>query len=511
MGKLQKKGQRGSATNYITRTQAVKKLQLTLPDFRKICILKGIYPHEPKKKRKLAKGSSAPKTFYYVKDIQYLAHEPLLEKFAETKVFVRKIKKALGRDEFDAVQRTRENKPKYTLDHIVKERYPNFADSLKDLDDALCLIFLFSTMPRQGKVQPGIINKCRILAVEFMHYVIAAKCVKKVFVSIKGIYVQADIDGNDVTWIIPHQFTTPPPSNIDFKVMLSFLEIYTTVLGFVNFKLYSNLNLVYPPKALEEVFSEKSAIYYGDNIYRERLESLNIQLAEAQKTDEEEEIDEELLTADQSLEEILLARKEEENFKTLFSDCKFFLGREVPREILVLTIKSLGGEVSWGQESGAASIYPESDEQITHQIVDRPSQSHQFLSRCYIQPQWIFDSINQRKLLPVDEFVAGSVLPPHLSPFVQEEGYMPPEQVELLDRNSKKEEEAAVAADEKKAVMDAEEKRLAVMAMPKKRKALYNKMVHSNKKKASAVNKLKRKREEIDEDKNTKKAAKAGS
>jgi len=502
MGKLQKKGERGSATNYITRTQAVKKLQLTLPDFRKICILKGIYPHEPKKKRKLAKGSSAPKTFYYAKDIQYLAHEPLLTKFAETKIFVKKVKKALGRDELDTVQRVRDQKPKYTLDHIVKERYPNFADAVKDLDDALCLIFLFSTMPRQGKVQPGIINKCRILAVEFMHYVIAAKCVKKVFVSIKGIYVQVEIDGNDISWIIPHQFTTPPPSNIDFKVMLSFLELYTTVLGFVNFKLYSNLNLIYPPKALEDVFSEKSSIYYGDDIYRERLESLNIKLAEVQKLEEDEEIDEELLAGDETLEDLVLSRKEEETFKNLFSECKFFLSREVPREILALMLKSLGGEVSWSSESGVASTYDETDPDITHQIVDRPSQSHQFLSRCYVQPQWIFDSVNQRKLLPVDEYIAGGLLPPHLSPFVNAEGYVPPEQVELLDRN-KPEDEAVEAPKEG---LSAEDKRLAVMAMPKKRKALYNKMVYSNKKKASVVNKLKRKREELDETRDNKKA-----
>lgn len=505
MGKLQKKGERGSATNYITRTQAVKKLQLTLPDFRKICILKGIYPHEPKKKRKLAKGSSAPKTFYYVKDIQYLAHEPLLEKFADTKIFVKKLKKALGRDELDTVDRVRDQKPKYTLDHIVKERYPNFSDAVKDLDDALSLVFLFSTMPRQGKVQPGIINKCRILAVQFMHYVIAAKCLKKIFVSIKGFYVQVEIDGNDITWIIPHQFTTPPPTNIDFKVMLSFLEIYTTVIGFVNFKLYSNLNLIYPPKPLEEVFSEKSAVYYGDDIYRERLESLNIKLAEVEVPEEEDMIDEELLTADQSLEDLIQSQREEENFRSLFRGCKFFLSKEVPKEILVLVIKSLGGEVSWSSDIGVASAYAETDPEITHQIVDRPSQSHQFLSRCYLQPQWVFDSVNQKKLLPIDDFVAGCVLPPHLTPFVRPHGYIPPEQVELMDRgeNADNKEET----ENKESEMTAEDKKLALMAMPKKRKVLYNKMVHSNKKKASAVKKLKRKREELDDNRETKKVS----
>lgn len=41
MGRIKKKGEAGNAKNYITRTQAVKKLQISLPDFRKLCIWKG--------------------------------------------------------------------------------------------------------------------------------------------------------------------------------------------------------------------------------------------------------------------------------------------------------------------------------------------------------------------------------------------------------------------------------------------------------------------------------------
>ena len=41
MGKIKKKGEAGNAKNYITRSQAVRKLQVSLPDFRKLCIWKG--------------------------------------------------------------------------------------------------------------------------------------------------------------------------------------------------------------------------------------------------------------------------------------------------------------------------------------------------------------------------------------------------------------------------------------------------------------------------------------
>lgn len=51
---------------------------------RRLCILKGVYPVEPKNK-KVNKTSQA-KTYYYRKDILYLSHEPIIWKFWDFKV-----------------------------------------------------------------------------------------------------------------------------------------------------------------------------------------------------------------------------------------------------------------------------------------------------------------------------------------------------------------------------------------------------------------------------------------
>ena len=67
MGKNVKKGHAGNIIAFISRTRAIKKLQITLRDFRRLCILKGVYPRDPKKS---PNGKS--KTYYNIKDIYFL-------------------------------------------------------------------------------------------------------------------------------------------------------------------------------------------------------------------------------------------------------------------------------------------------------------------------------------------------------------------------------------------------------------------------------------------------------
>ena len=74
-----KAGTYGTVSEYVGRTKAIKRLQLSIADFRRLCILKGIYPRDPKNKKHL----DSKQTYYHHKDIMFLAHEPLLRKFNE--------------------------------------------------------------------------------------------------------------------------------------------------------------------------------------------------------------------------------------------------------------------------------------------------------------------------------------------------------------------------------------------------------------------------------------------
>jgi pescadillo protein len=244
MGKRIRKGTRGEAALFITRSQALKKLQLTLREFRRLCILKGIFPKEPKKK---FKGTN--KTYYYSKDIRFLGHEKLLEKFRELKIFERKIKKAKAKNQKFDLQKLQESKPTYSIDHILKERYPRFMDAINDLDDALCLISLFASLPKHEllNIKSETISECQRLLREFYLYCAVSKNFRKGFISIKGIYLNVEVMNYDVVWLSPIHTQQKLTFDIDYEIMTNFLELYMSLMKFVNLKLYKDIGMDYPP------------------------------------------------------------------------------------------------------------------------------------------------------------------------------------------------------------------------------------------------------------------------
>ncbi|XP_011194333.1 pescadillo homolog [Zeugodacus cucurbitae] len=474
-----KKYQSGEAAQYITRRAALRKLQLSLNDFRRLCIIKGVYPREPKHRRRAQKGSSDIKILYHAKDIRFLLHEPIVWTLRDYKIFAKKTGRDRAIKDFRNLKRRLALYPELRIDHIVKERYPTFIDAIKDLDDCLTLLFLFSTFPSLRLIPREQSFLCRRLTIEFLHYIISSKSIRKVFISIKGFYFQADIKGQKVTWIMPHHYPFKPHSKaeVDFKVMSIFVEFYTIMLGFVNYRLYHSAGYTYPPKFRSEINNDLEDNFKDELSYvSDRIAALNSDLISTENIPEEEidDMDLDLLEQGQSSNRIMKLKKEASELKklrSLFKGLKFYVNREVPREPLVILIRSFGGKVSWDSTVFVGATYDESDETITHQIVDRPILSEKYISRDYIQPQWVFDCVNKRTLLPTNKYFVGVVLPPHLSPFVDgnRDSYVPPEEDDIqneADFNENKPVEVNANSSEKEKdtpTMDDEQLQIAYM------------------------------------------------
>jgi len=79
----------------------------------------------------------------------------------------------------------------------------------------------------------------------FNAYVILTHCLRRSFISVKGIYHQVEINGQFVTWIVPYHLRMETPSNIDFRVIESFINFYITLLQFVIDHLFHDIGLDY--------------------------------------------------------------------------------------------------------------------------------------------------------------------------------------------------------------------------------------------------------------------------
>lgn len=351
------------------------------------------------------------------------------------------------------------------------------------------MAFLFANLPASARIPVSLVDNCTRLASEWQLYVLHSRSLRKVFLSIKGVYYQAEVMGQTVTWLVPYQFTQNVrqflskntrllivlqiPSDVDVRVMLTFLELYQTLLGFVFFKLYADASLVYPPPldakkddaaagvgafSLQEADNKmKSNITKTKEVHvdgkkvsvkdvRQTIKAISsttpadVDVLATPEEPTEVEVEEEFVAQPSKTnpDEIAplstlqtLSNQQQSETSGLFSPYTFWLSRETSRPIFEFIVRSFGGRIGWPSSSGGGSPIEETDESITHVIIDRPTldrpneteEERELRStRKYIQPQWVVDCINAGRIILEEQYSQGKPLPPHLSPFGEVDG-----------------------------------------------------------------------------------------
>lgn len=260
--------------------------------------------------------------------------------------------------------------------------------------------------------------------------------------------------------------------------MLTFLELYQTLLGFVFFKLYTDVGLIYPPPldarkdetgagvgafSLQEAARHAAPVVSGTKVVE--VEGKKVSGKDVRQTikripvpSESNDADADMPNTDSlpnDIEEEFVAQPSTSDPQattslptlkslsalplslstTLFSPYTFFLSRETSRPIFEFIVRSFGGRIGWPTSSGSGSPFDETEDSITHVIIDRPSiekanetpdERERRLRRKFVQPQWVVDCINAGKILLEEPYGQGKTLPPHLSPFGEYEGAYDP-------------------------------------------------------------------------------------
>lgn len=262
--------------------------------------------------------------------------------------------------------------------------------------------------------------------------------------------------------------------------MLTFLELYQTLLGFVFFKLYTDAGLVYPPpldaakddgaagvgafglQEAQDVQPSTTAKSKVVEVHGKRVSSKDVRqtiktIATTGTTDGADvdmhgldtsavnEDDEEFVedTAEEDTDDTAtapafttatlptlktLSTLPQSTSAKLFAPYTFWISRETSRSIFEFIVRAFGGRIGWPATSGSGSPLDEADSTITHVIIDRPvvqradeseEERERRRRRKHVQPQWIVDCVNAGKILLEDLYAQGKTLPPHLSPFGQ--------------------------------------------------------------------------------------------
>lgn len=417
-----------------------------------------------------------------------------------------------------------------------RSRYPTFVDAVRDIDDALCMIFLFVSLPVDSKVSPTLTENCARLAAEWQLYVMHTHALRKVFLSIKGVYYQAEVFDQTITWLVPYQFTQivrcvmfldlktnaervllQIPPDVDVRVMLTFLELYQTMLGFVFFKLYTDAGLVYPPHldtakddgaagvgafSLQEAKDARPATTakpkvvdvdgkrVSSNDVRQTIKTIiagtsdgadvKMPAVDSPTNEEDEEFVED--TAEEAAEDTpsapafttatlptlkTLSTLPQSTSKKLFAPYTFWISRETSRPIFEFIVRAFGGRIGWPATSGTGSPLDEADEAITHVIIDRPlvqraneseEVQERWRRRKHVQPQWVVDCVNVGRILLEDLYAQGKTLPPHLSPFGEhKDAYDPTVEITGAEEDEGMEDEEIIKGEGEEEYEDEEE------------------------------------------------------
>lgn len=348
---------------FASRKAAINKLNLTEKQFDKLTVLFGIYPVIADSKNCYDKADG---WYYKIEDIKRIFFSETYETLNKN---IKKDSKRAKLEKCMLLERAAKIlNDEYNFVDLVKQKYESFGKSVDDLGNSMRNLYLIDLLK---------IDDVKTELEMFEKFVIDRKLLNKAFMSIKGVYFGFNIENIIVSWMVPYPGTDL--NEIVEEKLDQPIEKAKYDFDFLDFGSLSE-------EESEEV--EKCDLNDPNKLdisllkYASPLLKIHLKLCIHKLN---------LIYNDKNIENT-----------GIFSEMVFNIGIKSIFNQLKFAILACGGKISDQAES--KYIITEMVELIDPEKI-------------YIQPQFIFDCINQAKVLPFDLYLVGKELPPHISPF----------------------------------------------------------------------------------------------
>ncbi|ADM12531.1 pescadillo N-terminus domain-containing protein [Encephalitozoon intestinalis ATCC 50506] len=351
---------------YISKELVMKNLDLQEKEFDKLVALCQVHPYIPKNNRKVDQGDG----FYYrISDANKLVHSDVYKILIKNRKLEDRKKKYLGTGLEYKIENIRHEEYGYV--DLIRSRCKGLGEAVDELNHTLGNLYLARML--------GLDDRISETLGMFENFIARKSLLECSYMSKAGVYNQTTLGKIRVVWFVPYpgaELKDIVEEKKDLPRKFEWSE--PNFLDFVS------------SSEEEDSESEEMEIIYNDP------GKIDISLLSHSVP---------LLMVHCKLVLFKLEKVYEShnNRKGIFQDVKFYIGSKTIEGSLRLIALSCGGDVVESPCKADIHISEGVDEVMENTI--------------YVQPQYLFDCLNQRRRLSAEDYCVGKELPKHVSPF----------------------------------------------------------------------------------------------
>ncbi|CAD25956.1 hypothetical protein [Encephalitozoon cuniculi GB-M1] len=372
---------------YISKGLVMKNLGLREKEFDKLVALCGVYPYIPKDNRKVDQGDG----FYYrISDANRLAHSDVYRTLVKNKRLEEKKKRYSGTGFEYKIRNICDEEYGYV--DLIKSRFKGLGEAVDELNYTLSSLYLGRMLELDDRIAE--------VVEMFEDFVRRRSLLEYSYMSKAGVYNQITLGRIKVVWFVPYPGVSLKEIVEEKKDMPQKFE--WSEPNFLDFVSSSEEESSSESSEMEAVCNDPGKIDVSLLSHSIPLLMVHCRLV---------------------LYKMEMVYKPCSSLKGIFSGVKFYIESDVVGDSLRLIALSCGGSVVGSPCEADIHVSEKVDEMVENVT--------------YVQPQYLFDSLNQGKRACVENYCVGKRLPRHASPFASVDSIIPRESLMTMSKTQR--------------------------------------------------------------------------